>query len=118
MFRLTPGSTLKTKTVNGMSQVVTEIPFEYITTTNSVEVHVTDTSSVKLGTPDSENFIAYSSLTEATLSQWVNDTLTQEQKDFYIQKETEARDGMDSENMPVQAFVVCTFEEEESALPF
>ena len=44
--------------------------------------------------------------------------LTQEQKDFYIQKEAEARSEMDPEEMPLQSFIVCAFEEGESSLPF
>ena len=119
MFKVKPKTTLKTKTIDGLNQVVTEIPWIYQINTDGLDHHVSG-PPLKLNSPARNSFISYSALTEETINNWIETSLTEDQKSFYRSVEAEVRQQLLSEEpLPSQAFTYKKYmETTESPLPF
>ena len=119
MFKLKATTELKTRTINGLDQVVTELPFVYQVNKDGLDNTVLG-DPLKLNAPAKSGFVPYSSLTEEIINNWIEENLTEDQKTFYRSLEEESRKkAMEETPVPPQIFSYNQYTEiTESPLPF
>ena len=83
MYLLDPNQPLTTKTVNGISNVVTELNWYYEDTVDgrTYKVHG---AKIELPEPEASSFVEFNILTEDIVNGWINDLLTTEEKEWYV----------------------------------
>jgi len=85
MFKLDPLFPLSTATINGLTNVVTELHWFYEDTVNE-RLYRVHGPKITLASPEESAFIEFSSLTEGLVNSWIESSLTPEQQQFYIDR--------------------------------
>ena len=85
MFKLDPLHSLSTATINGLSNVITELHWFYEDTVNE-KLYRIHGPKIALAAPDESLFIDFASLTEAQVNSWIESSLTPEQQQWYIDR--------------------------------
>jgi hypothetical protein len=85
MFKIDPLHPLSTATVNGLSNVVTELHWFYEGTVNE-RLYKIHGPKIVLSSPEASSFTEFSSLTEDQVNSWIESSMTPEQRQWYIDR--------------------------------
>ena len=83
MYALDPLKPLTTTSVAGFSDVITELNWYYQDTVDGVTYKIYG-APIKLSAPEEATFIEFNSLTEETLTDWIESLLSPSEKEWYI----------------------------------
>ena len=83
MYLLDQTHPLTTKTINGLSNVVTELNWYYQDTVNGKTYKIYG-AKIELPEPETSSFVEYSALTEDAVNSWISNLLTTEKKEWYV----------------------------------
>lgn len=91
MFKLDPLHQLSTTTVNGLTNVVTELHWLYESTVNE-KLYKVHGPKIALTAPDAESFVDFDDLTEDQVNAWIVATLPSDQQQWYIDRIAESEE--------------------------